>query len=358
MATTGLVHDQPMQSIDLRSDTVSWPTLEMRLAMANAVVGDDVYGDDPTVIQLEKEAAAMLGKPAALFLPSGTQGNLISMMVHCVPGDEVILGDKSHIVFYEAGGISALAGAIPRTLPVQTNGTLDLEDIKNAVRGFDVHFPITRVIALENTQNKLGGIPLEVEYIDSVCAFAHSKNLVVHMDGARLFNAAAAIGVHVSKVVKNVDSVTFCLSKGLCAPAGSILCGNADFIAKARHKRKMLGGGMRQCGVLAAAGIIALNKMSTRLNEDHEVAAILKEGLGSVPGLRVKSGCTNFVFFELLPECKLSNEELTKKMKERGILISAGDPKNIRFVTHFWISKEAVQKVLSVMKELLNGTEH
>jgi len=341
-----VVVDQVMTTIDLRSDTVSWPTLEMRVAMANAVVGDDVYGDDPTVIKLEQEAAALLEKPAALFIPSGTQGNLLAMLCHCQPGDEVILGDKSHVVLHECGGISALAGVIPRTLPVQPDGSLLLEDLNNAVRPDDIHYPITRVITLENTQNKMGGVALSLDYINSVCTFAHSKNIVVHMDGARLFNAAAGTGLHVSKIVQNVDSVTFCLSKALCAPAGSMLCGSAEFIAKARRKRKMLGGGMRQVGVLAAAGLIALNKMSTRLSEDHKVATQLAEGLSKIAGLRVKANNTNFVFFEMLPECKVSGKELHQRLEERGILTTIGDPKQIRLVTHYWVTEEAAKKVL------------
>jgi len=350
---TGTVVDQKMSMIDFRSDTVSWPTFEMRLAMANADVGDDVWGDDPTVIRLEEDAAAMLGKPAALFLSSGTQGNLLSLMCHCHQGDEVILGDKSHIVLYEAGGISAIAGCIPRTLPVQPDGTLALDDIKSAVRAVDVHFPTTRLIALENTQNKMGGVPLSIDYINSVCSFAHEKGLVVHMDGARLFNAATALGVPVSKIVENVDSVTFCLSKGLCAPVGSLLCGTKEFIEIARRKRKMLGGGMRQSGMLAAAGLIALHDMTKRLQEDHDVASALAAGLAKIPCVKVKANNTNFVFFELLPTCKLSTGDIVTAMKEKGILVHAVDPVTFRLVTHCWITQEAANKFIDAITELL-----
>src|SRR5215213_5355718 len=258
-----------MEYIDLRSDTVTKPTPEMREAMAEAEVGDDVYRDDPTVNRLEELAADMLGKESSLFVPSGTMGNLLALLVHCQRGDEVIVGNQSHIYLNEAGGMAALGGIQACPVQNQSDGTLALQDLLSSIRTEDVHHPITRLICLENTQNICGGVPLTLDYTSRVGEIARQHGLALHIDGARIFNAAAAQNVTVKELVEPADSVMFCLSKGLVAPIGSMLAGSKRFISRARHIRKMLGGGMRQVGVLAAAGIISLERMTTRLNEDH-----------------------------------------------------------------------------------------
>ncbi|OGO18940.1 MAG: threonine aldolase, partial [Chloroflexi bacterium RBG_16_48_8] len=256
--------------IDLRSDTVTQPTPEMRQAMAEAEVGDDVYGEDPTVNQLEMMSAELLGKDSGVFVPSGTMGNLAAILAHCGRGDEVILGHLSHTFLYEAGGISALGGLHPRTIPNQEDGTLRLEDIEGAIRPDNPHYPISRLIVIENTHNRTGGSVLSVEYTRAVAEIARRNQLSLHIDGARIFNAAVAQGVAAKQLAEPAHSVTFCLSKALCAPVGSVLCGSEDFIKKVRRIRKQLGGGMRQAGILAAAGRVALQKMIHRLGEDHQ----------------------------------------------------------------------------------------
>ncbi|HHY38241.1 MAG TPA: low specificity L-threonine aldolase, partial [Clostridia bacterium] len=253
--------------IDLRSDTVTRPTPEMRRAMAEAEVGDDVYGEDPSVRQLEEIAAETMGKEAALFVASGTMGNQVALMAHTRRQDEVLLEAESHIFFYEAGGMAVLSGLMP--FPIRTeDGILRPTDLERALRPSDIHFPKPSLVCLENTHNRHGGRVAGVEEIKKTCDFAHAHGLKVHLDGARIFNAAVALGVNVKSLVKDVDSVMFCLSKGLCAPVGSMLAGTRDFIEEARRCRKLLGGGMRQAGVLAAAGIVALKTMVDRLAED------------------------------------------------------------------------------------------
>jgi len=342
--------------IDLRSDTVTWPTDEMRRAMAEAEVGDDVFGDDPTVNRLEAAAAERLGKEAGLFVASGTMGNLIAILAHCGRGDEVILGDHAHTFIYEAGGISALGGVHPRTVPVQADGTLRLEDMQAAVRALgNPHFPLTRLIALENTQGTVGGIPVTKEYTDAVGALAREYELALHIDGARIFNAAAALEVDVASLVEAADSVTFCLSKGLCAPVGSVLVGDKPFIQRARRMRKLVGGGMRQVGVLAAAGLIALEKMADRLQEDHENARLLAEGLAEMPQITLDLAQvqTNMVFFRLADDIALSAPDLAERMRAHNVLMLPMDERGFRVVTHYWIRPEDVVYVLaSLQKEL------
>lgn len=345
-----------MKRIDLRSDTVTWPTDEMRRAMADAEVGDDVFGDDPTANRLEQVAAERFGKEAGLFVSSGTMGNLVAVLAHCGRGDEVILGDVSHTFLNEAGGISALGGVHPRTVPVQPDGTLPLDAIRAAIRPLDnVHYPPTRLIALENTQGALGGVPITPAYTDAVGEIAREHYLALHLDGARIFNAAAALDTDVISLVEAADSVTFCLSKGLCAPVGSVLVGSRELIDRARRVRKLVGGGMRQVGVLAAAGLVALEQMTERLAEDHETARLLAEGLAEMPQIvldlaRVQ---TNMVFFELADEVPISAPELSERLKAHNILTRPLHERGFRMVTHYWIRPEDIIYVLAaIQKEL------
>jgi threonine aldolase len=344
-----------MEPIDLRSDTVTKPTPEMRAAMAAAEVGDDVYGDDPTVNRLQEIAAGMLGKEAGLFVPSGTMGNLAGILAHCQRGDEIILGRKNHTFLFEAGGVSALGGIHSCQLDNQPDGSLLLQDIEAAIRPDDPHDPITRLICLENTHNRCGGTVQTPEYTRRVAEFAHEHDLKVHLDGARLFNAATALNVPAREFAGPVDSVTFCLSKGLCAPVGSVLCGERDFIRLAHRQRKMLGGGMRQAGVLAAAGIIALEKMTKRLGEDHARARNLAEGLSENPGIVLDPGtpATNMVFFNLAPSVKLNADEVARKLIPHGILVSASAERRFRLVTHHGIDDAAVDRTISAFIRVL-----
>lgn len=350
-----------MDTIDLRSDTVSWPTPKMREAMANAPVGDDVYGEDPTVNQLEAEAAEMLGKEAGLFVTSGTQGNITAALTHCSSrGSEMIVGKQAHIFRYEAGSASVLGGIHPNTLQVNPDGTLDLDAIREAIRpGGNPHFPRTRLICLENTQGTVGGIPITAEYTAQVGEIARRNGLKLHIDGARIFNAAAALGIPAKELVAPADSVSFCLSKGLCAPAGSVLVGSQEFIAEARRTRKMLGGAMRQAGILAAAGLIAIREMTQRLHKDHTNACALAEGLATIPYIRLDPARvrTNMILFDFAPDTPIAPDILAARLKEEyNILIRAyaGETKNIRLVTHYWITPERVERVIDAMRKLLS----
>lgn len=342
-----------MDVIDLRSDTVTEPTEEMRQAMAAAVVGDDVYGEDPTVNRLEREAAERFGMEAGLFVTSGSQGNLIALLTHAPRGSEIIIGDKSHIFLYEQGGLSAVGGLVPHTLPVQADGTLKLEAIEKAIRAEDDHFPRTRLVALENTQGTVGGVALTPAYTRSVAELAQRHGLVLHIDGARIFNAATSLAVAPSDLLEGVDSMTFCLSKGLGAPVGSVLLGSRDFIREARRNRKLLGGGMRQAGVLAAPGLIALHKMSLRLQEDHDNAAYLADHLERIEEVKVLSRYTNFVFFELKVAAGIDGKKLMESLKKKGILISSyhGCDRTFRLVLHHWVTRERVDMFLRALKE-------
>ena len=346
-----------MEYIDLRSDTVSHPTPAMREAMAKAAVGDDVYHDDPTVNQLEADAAEKLGKEAAVFVTSGTQGNLCALLAHCQRGDAIILGDSSHIYRYEQGGMAQFGGLIPHTVPVQEDATMRLADLESAINPDDEHKPITRLVALENTHNMAGGMPISAEYTAEVAEFARRSNLILHIDGARIFNAAAAYSIDVKELVAGADSVTFCLSKGLCAPVGSVLVGSHDFIRRARRARKALGGSLRQAGILAAAGLIALHEMTDRLAEDHQSAQLLAEGLSEIPGLRIRSQHTNFVFVALAPELELTLDEFVRVLRcEYNIRMSpySGEKGVIRLRTHFWIDQTAITKIVSAVSAILS----
>lgn len=345
-----------MDFIDLRSDTVTRPTPEMREAMAEAEVGDDVFRDDPTVNRLEELAAGMMGKESALFVPSGTMGNLIALLVHCQRGDEVIVGSQSHIYLNEAGGMAALGGIQPCPVANQKDGTLLIEDIRASIRTEDVHHPITRLVCVENTQNICGGVPLTPEYSRQVGDVAHQNGLLLHVDGARIFNAAVAQNVSVRELVDPADSVMFCLSKGLVSPVGSILAGSRKFIARARHIRKMLGGGMRQVGILAAAGIISLEKMTRRLADDHARARKLADGLRQIKGVVVDpdSPYSNMVYFNLSDDVTDSALIVGEKMKAYGVLLDADTSRRFRLVTHYWIDDDAVEKAVYAFGRVLN----
>jgi threonine aldolase len=328
----------------------------MREAMAKAEVGDDVLGDDPTVNRLQAMAAERMGKDAALFVPSGTMGNLGAVLSHCGRGDEVILGDQAHTFIFEAGGVAALGGVHPRTVATQSDGTLPLDAIERAIRGEDIHYPISRLICLENTHNRCGGVALTSEYTRSVGELARRHDLKLHLDGARIFNAAAALGLPASSLAGPADSVTFCLSKALCAPVGSVLCGDEAFIYRARRIRKQLGGGMRQAGVLAAAGIVALETMVERLGEDHVRAKRLASGLRRLPGVTVEVDPppTNMVYVDLAPEAGADGKALEDALLKDEILIHAVGPRRIRFVLHYWIDDEGVDRTVEAIGRVLN----
>jgi len=344
-----------MEYVDLRSDTVTKPTPEMREAMAEAEVGDDVYRDDPTVNRLEELAASMLGKESAIFVPSGTMGNLTSLLVHCQRGDEVIVGDKSHIYLNEAGGMSALGGIQACPIPNQKDGTLALDQILASIRTEDVHHPITRLICLENTQNACGGIPLTAEYTRQVGELARQNNLSLHIDGARIFNAATAQNVDVKELTAPADSIMFCLSKGLASPIGSMLVGTRKFIARARHIRKMLGGGMRQVGIVAAAGIISLETMTKRLGDDHIRAKRLADGLRNIDGIVLDEGTpsTNMVYFNLADTIPFDENAICEKMLKFDVLVDWAGPRRFRLVTHYWVDEAAVQKTIQAFQAVL-----
>ena len=339
---------------DFRSDTVTHPTEAMRTAMAAAEVGDDVYGEDPTVIKLEEKAAKMLGKEAGLLVSSGTMGNLIAVLAVCGRGDEVIMGTYGHTFLHEAGGVSALGGVVIHTIPNQEDGSLALEDIESAMRNpSDFHEPISCMVIVENTQNACGGKALDAEYMRSVGL--KELGFHFHVDGARIFNAAVALNVPAANLVEQADSVTFCLSKGLCAPIGSVLCGDRQFIKRARRIRKMLGGGMRQAGIIAAAGIVALDSMIDRLAEDHVRARNLSDGLAQIPGVQLTKGSpnTNMVFFKLDPALGISNQTLIEEIKARGVLINDTSDGEIRLVTHNDINDSAIERCLEALKEVV-----
>lgn len=343
-----------MRIIDLRSDTVTQPTPAMRRAMAEAEVGDDVFGEDPTVNRLEEMVANRLGKEAGLFVPSGTMANIVSQMTHCGRGDEVILGDQSHIFFYEQGGSAALGGIHPRTVPNQPDGKLALKEIEAAIRTDNIHFPRTRLIDLENTHNRCDGSPLDADYMHSVNQIARRYGLKVHIDGARLFNAEVALGVEARNLVAEADSVSICLSKGLAAPVGSVVTGTRAFISKARRIRKVLGGGMRQAGVLAAAGIVALDEMIDRLADDHVNARRLAEGLANIKSLLLNPDCikTNIVYFEVM-RSGMTSQILAERLESQGIRVLPTGPNQIRAVTHYHITTGDIDYALDIFSRVL-----
>ncbi|NIA09843.1 MAG: low-specificity L-threonine aldolase [Nitrospiraceae bacterium] len=353
-----------MRFIDLRSDTVTQPTPEMRAAMATAPVGDDVYGEDPTVNRLEAEMAARLGKEAGLFVASGTMGNLVSILAHAGRGDEMILGDLAHTFLYEAGGAAALGGIHPHPIHNAPDGSLPLDEIKAAIREDDVHFPPTRLICLENTHNRCGGYPLSPEYCDAVGALAHSRGIAVHLDGARLFNAAVALGVDPRDLTRSVDSVMVCLSKGLGAPVGSVVCGTREFIAQARRMRKIVGGGMRQAGIIAAAGLYALEHHIDRLADDHTNAARLAAGISGIAGLELgpdrapgQEVKTNLVYFRITRP-GLDAATLTARLHARGVLGHPIGPgtNQMRLATHLNVTTADIDAAIAALQSAVSET--
>lgn len=338
--------------VDLRSDTVTRPSDGMRKAMAEAEVGDDVFRDDPTVNALEERVAGLLGKEAALFAASGTQSNLLALLTHCGRGEEIITGDGYHVYIDEAGGASALGGAVLCPLPIDDSGGLDPQAVEAAVKPDDPHFPISKLLSLENTVH---GRPQPLDRTDALIAVARRHSLSVHLDGARLMNAATALGVPAAKVVENVDTVSLCLSKGLGAPLGTVLSGPGDFIARARRLRKMVGGGMRQVGVVAAAGLYALDRNVERLADDHANAKRLAEGLGNIPGIEIAGPVeTNMVFVRRThaPDGG-DHTALQAALAERGIVIIGGD--TIRLVTHLDLDAADVERVIEAVAEIQAG---
>jgi threonine aldolase len=342
-----------MRAIDLRSDTVTHPSPAMREAMYTAEVGDDVFGDDPTVNRLQDFAAELTGKEASLFVASGTMGNLVALLAHCGRGDEAIVGDKCHTFLFEQGGMAALGGITPHPIPNQPDGTLRLEEIEGAIRPDDSHFPTTRLVCLENTHNLCNGTPLTAEYTAQVAELTRSRGLKLHLDGARVFNAAAQLGLTVKALVRDVDSVMFCLSKGLCAPVGSMVCGNADFIARARRARKVVGGGMRQAGILAAAGIVALEEIAPQLAKDHARAKALAQGLEKIPGIGVAPVHTNIIYFWLDDNSPATPEAVLSGLAERGVRLLSRGGRRFRAVTHHWISDSDVEAVIKAMQKVV-----
>ncbi|HDR14616.1 MAG TPA: low-specificity L-threonine aldolase [Desulfobacteraceae bacterium] len=342
-----------MRRIDLRSDTVTLPTDSMRRAIAEAELGDDVFGEDPTVNRLEERAAELSGKEAALFVASGTMANLVCELTHCGRGDEMILGDQSHILHYEQGGCAALGGIHPRAVRNLPDGTLPLDEVEAVVRDDNVHFPRTKLVVVENTHNRCNGMPLDAAYMAGIGSLVRRFGLKLHVDGARIFNAAVALGVPAAELASEADSIVFCLSKGLAAPAGALVCGPSDFIAEARRNRKILGGGMRQAGVLAAAGLVALDEMIDRLAEDHANARRLAEGLCEIPGVVIDLSFvkTNIVFMDLaenLPDAP----EFASMLAAEGLLILPLGPGKLRAVTHYRITSEDIEEALVVFKRV------
>ncbi|PLS18114.1 low-specificity L-threonine aldolase [Bacillus sp. M6-12] len=334
--------------VDLRSDTVTKPTEEMRKAMYTAEVGDDVYGEDPTIGKLEEAAADLLGKEAALFVTSGTQGNQIAVLTHCRPGNEILLEADSHIFYYESGAVSAFAGVQTRTI-AGYRGAMDPALVEAAIRPEDQHYPETGLICLENTHNRAGGAVIPVSNMKEIYSVANRYNVPVHVDGARLFNSAAALNIPVSEFTQYADTVQICLSKGLGAPIGSLLAGSRQFIQSARKWRKRLGGGMRQAGVIAAPGLIALTKMKDRLWEDHENARILEAGINEIKGLKVINKVeTNIVVVDV-SGLHINSEQFVASLIAEGILSGTFGPSSVRFVTHFDVTRSQIEDAIGAI---------
>lgn len=336
-----------MNKIDLRSDTVTHPSPQMREAIARAEVGDDVFGEDPSVNRLEELAANMTGKEAALFVASGTMGNLVSLLAHCNRGEEAILGSLSHIHIHEQGGIAQVGGIHSRIVPTKEDGTMDIQLIESLINEDDIHCAHSKLICVENTWY---GRVLSLDYMQEVKELAEQHNMLVHLDGARLFNAAVALDVPASAITQHVDSVQFCLSKGLAAPAGSMVCGTREFIHKARRARKMLGGGMRQIGIIAAAGIVALKSMVERMKDDHENARALAAGLKVIDGIKVLHCETNMVFISSANP-GVSTRQLCAELNAAGLLAFSDDV-GIRLVTHYGIESSDIERAINIARDV------
>ena len=339
--------------IDLRSDTVTKPTSAMRRAMFDAEVGDDVYGEDPTVNLLEQYAAEIIGKEASLFVPTGTMGNQTAICAHTRPGQEIVCDDRSHIVLYEMGALAVIAGCLTRTIATE-DGLLGRDAVGARLRGPSDHYRGTGLVAIENSHNVAGGRVYPQKRVDEICDRAHSEDIPVHMDGARIFNAAAYLGVTLAEVAAPVDSVMFCLSKGLGAPVGSILAGRRSFIDEARRVRKSLGGGMRQAGVLAAAGLVALEESPTKIPIDHANARYLAESLLEMPGIAIDPALveTNILFFDCA-DSGMETPELSRRLKEKGVLANGLSGTRMRLVTHYDVSSDDCLTAMNVMREIL-----
>lgn len=340
-----------MKIVDLRSDTFTLPTQEMMQAIQTAELGDDVFREDPTVNKLEDIAAQKVGKESALFVTSGTQANVVCLLTHTHRGDEVIMEAQSHTYLYEVGAMAALGGLMAYPIPGD-NGVLNPEDVKKAIRGSDIHFPVTRLVCIENTHNNAGGTVITPEQIKAI-ADVVKPDIKMHLDGARVFNAAIALNTDAKKITKAFDSVMFCLSKGLSAPVGSMVCGSEEFIERARKTRKMLGGGMRQAGILAACGIVALEKMIDRLKDDHKNARKLAEGLSHVNGIRIDLDTvqTNIVIFNV--SALGGSRKFIEALEKKGVKCLARDEDHVRMVTHRMISEEDIDTALERIGEVV-----
>lgn len=342
--------------VDLRSDTVTHPTPAMRRAMADAEVGDDQYGEDPTVRRLEEAAAEKLGKEAACYVASGTMGNLIAILSHCGRGDEVLLGDECHVLWYESGGAATLGGLPFNKLRTDRFGRIDPAEIADMIRIPRPGYPRTGVLCLENTHNRCGGTAIGPDYFAEVRAVAAARGVPLHLDGARVFNAAAALGLPVSEVVADVDSIQFCFSKALAAPVGSIVVGSWEFIGRVRANRKLVGGAMRQAGVIAAAALVGLNEMVERLPEDHRRARRLAEGLAQIPGVAIdlETVQSNIIIFKPDP-ARITTDEFIAGMVEGGVRVSNYGLRGLRMVTHYQITDDDVERALRIAGDLLES---
>ncbi len=342
-----------MEYIDIRSDTVTPPTREMREAMYRAEVGDDVYGEDPTVIRLENLVAEEMGKEAALFVTSGTMGNQVSVMTHTRRGDEIILEQDSHVYCYEVGGLAYLAG-VQAALVKGTDGAMDPADVEGKIRPLNIHFPRTSLICMENTHNRAGGMVIPLDNMMSIHSIGKKHGIPVHLDGARIYNAATYLGVKAKEIARHCDSVNVCLSKGLCAPVGSVIAGSKEFVDRARKFRKMLGGGMRQAGILAAAGIVAVEKMTKDLQKDHDNARLLAEGLNAIDGVSVnlEKVQTNLIMADF-SGAGLNGNQVAERLRTHGILINGSPHYVFRFATHHYIEKDHVEKVIDTVNKIV-----
>ena len=344
---------KPLPAVDLRSDTVTRPTPEMRRAMFEAEVGDDVYSEDPTINKLEQRAAEIFAREASIFVPTGSMGNQIAIKIHTRPGQEIICEERGHIFNYEMATLASFSGCLVRPIAAD-QGILHWDQVKKKMAGKTYYLAQTGLVSLENTHNMAGGTVYPTEVAEEICDRVHEQGIPVHLDGARIFNAATALGKPVAEITKKFDSVMFCLSKGLAAPVGSMLVGSRDFIDQARKYRKALGGGMRQAGILAAAGLIALEKMPSRLHEDHANARFLAAELAKLPGLKIdpKSVQTNILIVDI-SATGIGSSDFTRRLGEKGLLIGSVNNEIVRFVTHMDVDRAACERAVEIVKEVL-----